>query len=109
EQVGVGALAAQRAGGERRYELLRGGGEDAAHRDRPLLQPANEIERLVGGNAAADDEKDASRCQHQPMRSGALPSRSYDRRSDRRAGRWRLAFPIMGSARAAINGQGGLA
>ena len=31
EQVGIGALAAERAGGERRDEMLRGGGENAAH------------------------------------------------------------------------------
>ena len=59
EQIGVGALAAQRAGRQRRDEMLRGRGEDAAHVRAAVLQPADEIERLIGGDAAADDEQDA--------------------------------------------------
>ena len=31
EQIGIGALAAERADGKRRDEMLRGGGENAAH------------------------------------------------------------------------------
>ena len=41
--------------------MLRGGGEDAAHARAAVLQAADEIERFVGGDAAADDEQDA-RC-----------------------------------------------
>ena len=36
-------------------------GEDAAHGEAALLQPADEIERFVGGDAAADDEQHAPR------------------------------------------------
>src|SRR5580704_6046081 len=59
EQIGENALAAQRAGGERRDEMLRGRGEDAAYLCIPVLQAADQIERFVGGDAAADDEQDA--------------------------------------------------
>ena len=34
-------------------------GHDRAHRRAPLLQAADEIEALIGGDAAADDEQDA--------------------------------------------------
>ena len=33
-----------------------------AHVDVALLQPADQVERFVGGDAAADDEQDARRC-----------------------------------------------
>ena len=59
EQIGVGALARQRAGGQRRDELLRGPGQHAADLDVPLLQPPDQVQRLVGGDAAADDQGDA--------------------------------------------------
>ena len=59
KQIGVGALAAERAGGKRRHEVLSGAGENAAHLRAAVLQAADEIERFVGGNPAADDEKDA--------------------------------------------------
>ncbi len=39
--------------------MLRGRGENAAHVHAVILQAANEIERFVGGNAAADDEENA--------------------------------------------------
>ena len=59
EQIGENALAAQRAGGERRDEVLRGGGQDAAHLCIPVLQAPDQVERFIGGDAAADDEQDA--------------------------------------------------
>ena len=59
EQVGIGAFAGQRAGGKRRDEVLRGGGEDATHLRAAILQAADQIERFIGGDAAADDEQDA--------------------------------------------------
>ena len=59
EQVGVDALVRQRAGGQRRDELLRGPGQHAADMDVPLLQPPDQVQRLVGGDAAADDQGDA--------------------------------------------------
>ena len=49
----------KRAGGERRDEMLRGGGEDAAHLRAAVLQAPDQVERFVGGDAAADDEQDA--------------------------------------------------
>ena len=57
EQIGIGALAAQRAGGKRRDEALRGGGENAAHLGAAILQAPDQVERFVGGDAAADDEE----------------------------------------------------
>ena len=67
EQVGVGALVRQRAGGKRRDELLRGAGQHAADVNLPLLQPPDQVQRLVGGDAAADDQGDA----RQVRRGGA--------------------------------------
>ncbi len=59
EQVGIGALAGQRARRERRDELLRGPGQHAADADVALLQPADQVKRFVGRDAAADDQGDA--------------------------------------------------
>ena len=59
EQIGIDALMRQRAGGQRRDELLRGLGQHAADIDVPLLQPPDQVQRLVGGDAAADDQGDA--------------------------------------------------
>ena len=59
EQVGEHALADDGAGRQRRDEMLGRLGEDAAHGQAALLQPADEIERLVGGDAAADDQQHA--------------------------------------------------
>ena len=59
EQVGVGALVRQRGGRKRRNELLRGPGQHTADADLPLFQPPDQVERLVGGDAAADDQGDA--------------------------------------------------
>ena len=59
EQIGVDALMRQRARRQRRDELLRGLGQHAADVDAPLLQPPDQVQRLVGGDAAADDQGDA--------------------------------------------------
>ena len=59
EQIGEDPFTRKRAGRERGDELLRGGGEDAAHGRAAFLQPADEIERLIGRDAAADDQQDA--------------------------------------------------
>ena len=59
EQIGENALAAQRAGGKWRDEMLRGSGEDAVHLGAPVLQAPDQVERFVRGDAAADDEQDA--------------------------------------------------
>ena len=58
EQVGIGAFAGKRGDGKRRDEVLRGRSEDTARLRAAVLQPADQIERLIGGNAAADDQKD---------------------------------------------------
>ena len=59
EQIRERALAGERASGERRDEFLRGLGENAAHGEGVLLQSADEIERLIGGDPAADDQQNA--------------------------------------------------
>ena len=59
EQIRIDALVRQRAGGKRRDELLRGLGQHAADVDVPLLQPPDQVQRLVGGDAAADDQGNA--------------------------------------------------
>ena len=56
-------VAGERGGRERRHELLRALGQDAAHRGAALAQAADEVERLVGRDAAADDEEDALSCE----------------------------------------------
>ncbi len=60
EQVGMGPLARERRGGERRDEFLRRLGQQRAHRRPPVAQAPDQVERLVGGDAAADDEEDAA-------------------------------------------------
>ena len=57
EQAGIGAGVGERAGGQRRDELLRGIGQDAAHNKAPLLKPANQIERLIGRDPAANNQR----------------------------------------------------
>jgi len=58
EQIGIGALARQRRGRKRRDESLRGPGQHAADADLPFLEPPDQVQRLVGGDAAADDQGD---------------------------------------------------
>ena len=59
EQVGERMLAGERADRQRRDELLRRLRQDHAHRGAALAQPADQVERFVGRDAAADDEQDA--------------------------------------------------
>ncbi len=59
EQIRVAALMRQRAGGERRDEFLRGVGEHAANGKTPIFQSPDKVERLIGGDAAADDQGNA--------------------------------------------------
>ena len=61
EQIDIRLFAGERADRERRYEMLRGSRHDAADHNAAILQTANEIERLVGGYPAADDQEDAAR------------------------------------------------
>ena len=85
EQVGIDALAGQRARRQRRDELRGGFGEHAADADVPLLQPPDQVQRLVGRNAAADDQGDAD------LAGGALGLRGpcRDGGSRKRCGRRR--------------------
>ena len=55
----MGALAKDGTYRERRDELLRGARHYRAHLRAALLQAANQVEALVGSDAAADDEQDA--------------------------------------------------
>ena len=59
EQLGEDALVGERADRKRSDELLRGPGHHGAHGDAALAQATDQIEALVGGDAAADDQNDA--------------------------------------------------
>jgi hypothetical protein len=59
EEIVIDFVAGQRGHAHRRDELLAGLGEDAARGDAALFQGADQLQRLKGGHAAADDEKDA--------------------------------------------------
>ena len=59
EQIGEHPVVAERGDRQRRHELLRRARHHRAHRHAVLAQAAHEVEALVGGNAAADDEQDA--------------------------------------------------
>ena len=59
EKLGEDMVGGERADRKRRDELTRGRRHDAAHRSAALAQPADQVERLVGRDAAADDEQDA--------------------------------------------------
>ena len=52
-------LLGERRERERRDELGPAARQDRAHGRAPLLQAAHEVEALIGGDAAADDEQDA--------------------------------------------------
>ena len=59
EQVGADRLAAERLGRKGRDEPLGRGGHGDAHRRAAFAQAANQVERLVGRDAAANDQQDA--------------------------------------------------
>ncbi len=60
EQIGEAALPGQRRHSERRYELLTGLGQDGARGDTAILQPPDQLQAFIGGNAAADDQQDGA-------------------------------------------------
>src|SRR5690606_11284392 len=60
EKLGENPLARECASGQRGDELLRALGHDHASRRPALAQPPDQIQALVGCNAAADDEKYSS-------------------------------------------------
>jgi hypothetical protein len=59
EQIGVDVTARERADGQRGDEFLRACRHDGPDLGAALAQPADEVERLVGGDAAGDDQQDA--------------------------------------------------
>src|SRR4029079_11338109 len=59
EQIGEGAFLGEHGKRERRNELGAAFVKEGAHRRAPLLQPAHELEALISGDAAADDQEDA--------------------------------------------------
>ena len=59
EQVGEHLLLGKHGEGQRRDKLGAAFREDGAHTRAALLQAANKIEALIGGDAAAYDEQDA--------------------------------------------------
>ena len=90
EQIGEHALADDGAGRQRRDEMLGRFGENAAHGDAALLQAPDEVERLVGGDAAADDQQHALAI---GGRHGCLPALKLGAGLARAAGcRNRVAF-----------------
>src|SRR3546814_10617718 len=61
EEAGVNLILAQRRERQRRHELLARAGQDAAHGHARLAQQPHKLDRLIGRDAAADDEQDAFR------------------------------------------------
>src|SRR6478735_2672040 len=59
EQVSEDMVGRQRADRQRGDEVLRCCGHDGTDQGATLAQPADEVERLVGGNTASDDQQDA--------------------------------------------------
>ena len=59
EEIGIGMLAGDRARGQRGDEGLGGLCHHHAHRAAALAQAADEVERLICGDASPDDEEDA--------------------------------------------------
>ena len=57
EEIGEHAFAGNGARRQRRHELLRRLGHHHTHRYALLAQPADEVEALIGGDAAADDQQ----------------------------------------------------
>jgi hypothetical protein len=69
EEIGIDAVLGQRADRKRRHELLGGLGHDRADLGAALAQAPDQIERLVGGDAAADNQKDPLIGDHGPVRA----------------------------------------
>ena len=95
EQLGEDAIVAERADRERRDELLRRPGHHHAHGDAALAQPPDQVEALVGGDAAADDQ------QH-PMAGGDCFTGSSPSRSDAALARHVGAHAVGGLERNAV-------
>ena len=59
EEIGEYPFVRQCCDGKRRHELMRGLRHHDAHVMAALSQAPDQVQALVGGNAAADDQKDA--------------------------------------------------
>ena len=59
EEIGEYPFVRQCADGKRRHELMRGLRHHDAHVMAALLKAPDQVQALVGGDAAADDQKDA--------------------------------------------------
>ena len=81
EKVGVDLAPRQRRDRQRGDEFRARAGQNRGHLRAALAQAADQVQRLEGGDAAADDQEDAFGCQH-----GAFPFRfRSDPRDTRRA------------------------
>src|SRR5262245_42168338 len=69
EELAEHALARETRHRQRCDELSSALGQDGAHLDPPLAQAADELERLIGGDAASDDQQDAFGCCHEGLAS----------------------------------------
>ena len=58
EEVCKNRLIGKRTNAERRYKLFRRPGQDRAHGHTLILEAPDQLQALVSGNAAADDEYD---------------------------------------------------
>ena len=58
-EVVIDLVLAQRGNRQRRHEVLRRRGHDAANRGAALAQPADQIEALIGGDPAGNDQQNA--------------------------------------------------
>ena len=59
EQIGEDMIGRNCANGQRCHELLRCSRHQRAHMRATFTQTADEVRRLIGGNAATDNEKNA--------------------------------------------------
>jgi hypothetical protein len=64
EQIGEHAFAAQARHRQRRHELFRRARHDAAHAEAHILSAPDQLQALVGRDAAADDEQDLLAVEH---------------------------------------------
>src|SRR5262249_6929617 len=110
EQIRERAFPRERRRRERGNEFLCSLGEDATHRSGAFFWSADEIERFVGGNPAADDQQNAARVRGD---GGLCRSRARIRRralavasAERRTGLGRVPElrPLIETSRVAQNG-----
>src|SRR5947208_14147375 len=63
-EVVIYLVLAERGNRQRPHKVLRRGGHDAANRGAALAQPADQVQALIGGNPAGDDEQNAPILKH---------------------------------------------